>query len=233
MVEVKAVKDAVNRVGGRRLFYGCAGCLLALVIFAYPAGVRAQHAAYASTGGDVSKNLASQSLLQLRRGEDAVGTEARLQAYREGLDLAKRAVEADDRNADAHFAVFANNGRILLLEGTVPNPLNLMKVSRELDRALELDPNHADALASKGGLYRQLPRLLGGDQALAETCLKRAIELDPVAVGARVELAQLYRDQGEPQRGVPLLEQAAQIAEREGKHRQMVEAQDLLREFQR
>jgi hypothetical protein len=52
-----------------------------------------------------------------------------------------------------------------------------------------------------------------------------------VAVGARVELAQLYRDQGQPQRGIPLLQKACQVAEEEGKLRQLVEAQNLLREF--
>jgi tetratricopeptide (TPR) repeat protein len=204
------------------------GCLF---LAAVPGLASAQNAAYASTGVEAGQLLAKKALLCLRRGEDGVTTEARLAAYREGLDLARRAVAADDHNADGHFAIFANYGRILLLEGTTPNPLNLLKVNRELDRALEIDPNHADALASKGGLYRQLPRLLGGSDQKAERCLTRAIELDPSAVGARVELAQLYRDRGETQRGIPLLKRAAEVAERDGKFRQLTEAQDLLREF--
>lgn len=32
---------------------------------------------------------------------------------------------------------------------------------RELNRTLELNPNHAEALAAKGGLYRELPWYLG------------------------------------------------------------------------
>jgi tetratricopeptide (TPR) repeat protein len=205
--------------------------LAALGLVGVPTQVWAQQAAYASTGADAAQTLAKKALDCLRRGEDGLTTQSRLQAYQEGLDYARRAAAADDGNADAHFAMFANHGRILLLEGAIPNPINLMKISKELDRALELNPDHADALASKGGLYRQLPRLLGGNQELAEQCLKRAIALDPRAVGARVELAQLYRDQGDPGRGVPLLEKAAEVAAVDGKHRQEAEAQELLRQF--
>jgi tetratricopeptide (TPR) repeat protein len=96
---------------------------------------------------------------------------------------------------------------------------------------LQLDPNHSDALAAKGGLYRQLPWLLGGSLEKAEGCLTRSIEINPNAVSARTELAATYRDMGEPERGVPLLEKAIQVAEHEGKYRQLAEAQALLREI--
>ena len=62
-----------------------------------------------------------------------------------------------------------------------------MRAQRDLERALELNPNHADALTAKGGLYRQLPWVLGGSLSVAETCLTRAIELDPDAVSARID----------------------------------------------
>jgi tetratricopeptide (TPR) repeat protein len=100
------------------------------------------------------------------------------------------------------------------------------------DRALELNPNHADALTAKGGLYRQLPRVLGGNLNVAENCLTKAISLDPEAVSARIELAATYREMGHPERGVPLLQQAATIAEQKGKTRQLREARDLMRELQ-
>jgi tetratricopeptide (TPR) repeat protein len=197
----------------------------------FPATAGAQQAAYASSNAEASRVLTRQALDCLRRGEDAVTKESRLAAYREGLRLAQRAVAADDTNAGAHFALFANNGRLMLLQGQMPNPFNLMGVNRELDRVLELDPNYADALAARGGLYRQLPRLLGGSLDKAEADLTRAIALDPDAVGARIELAQTYRDMGHPERSVPLLAKAAQVAEQKGKFRQLAEARNLLREL--
>jgi tetratricopeptide (TPR) repeat protein len=190
--------------------------------------------AYAETppgAAHEAQMLARRALACLHRGEDASDPQKKRVAYEEGLQLAERAVQTDDDNADAHFAVFGNRGRLLLLDGTVPNPVSLMSVSRDLERAPELNPNHADALAAKGGLYRQLPWALGGSLAVAEECLTKAIDLDPNAVGARIELAATYRDMGQPQRSRPLLETAAHIAEAEGKARQQHEAEGLLKEL--
>jgi len=205
--------------------------LLPTFLLLVPRGALAQRAAFASSSTDAARNLADQALDCLHRGEELLTKESRLAAYREGLQLAQRAVAVDDSNASAHFAVFANNGRIMLIEGAAPNPLNLLAVNRELERALELDPDYADALAARGGLYRQLPRLLGGSLDKAEAYLTRAIALDPEAVGARIELAETYRDMGQPTRSVPLLNEAMQVAESKGKYRQFNEARDLLRDI--
>src|SRR5262249_46270984 len=128
-------------------------------------------------------------------------------AYTEGEKLARQAIDIDDSCADAHYALFANMGRLFVLEGSI-NPFNLVKVNRALDRCLELNPNHSDALAARGGMYRQLPTLMGGNLKKAERDLQRSIELDPEATGARIELARTYRDMGENDKVVPLLEQA-------------------------
>lgn len=179
-----------------------------------------------------AQSLTLEALECLKRAENAPTDAARRAEYEQGKKLAERALALDDKNADAHFARFATEGRLLLMDGSTPNPFNMVRVNRELDRVLELNPNHADALAAKGGLYRQLPRLLGGSERKAEECLNRAISLEPdKAVGARVELAQLYRDRGDPERGIPLLQAAITIAERDGKLRQRDEAKALLEQM--
>jgi tetratricopeptide (TPR) repeat protein len=182
-------------------------------------------------GPESAEQLATQALECLRDAEEALTDKTKLAAYQRGLELARRAVAADDQNADAHFAVFATQGKIMLIEGVSLNPANLVKANKELDRTLEIEPNHADALASKGGLYRQLPWILGGDLAKAENYLTRAIELNPDAVGARIELAETYRDMGQPERGVSLLEVAAAMAEKQERYQRLAEARRLLREF--
>jgi FimV-like protein len=184
------------------------------------------------TPREQAQGLAVRALRCLQRGEDAADPDVKRAAYDEGLALARQAVDLDDDNADAHFAVFGNEGRLMLLDGVTPNPISLLKVNNELERALEINPNHADALAAKGGLYRQLPWALGGSLSLAEECLTKAIANDPDAVSARIELAATYRDMGDPDRGLPLLDKAMVIAEREGKTRQLGEARSLLAQLQ-
>jgi len=193
------------------------------------------HAARAAASAEArhqAQILADQALDSLRHGEDLADKQEKMATYQRGLELASRAVALDDENPDAHFAVFGNKGRILLLEGVGANPISLLQVNRDLERALELNPNHADALTAKGGLYRQLPWVLGGSLEVAEDCLTKAIRLDPEAVSARIELAATYRDMGQPERAVPLLRDAASLAERLGKKRQLREARDLMRELQ-
>ncbi len=188
----------------------------------------AQASAFAHGRTEAAQELAQRAIDCLHRGEDATAKDVKLAAYQDGLQWAERAVAADDGNADAHYARFANQGRIMLLEGAVLNPVNLLKINRELDRALELNPNHADALAARGGMYRQLPWVLGGSLDKAADFLSRAIDLDPDACGSRIELAQTYRDMGHPERSVPLLEKAAEVAQRLHKERQLHEARELL-----
>lgn len=203
-----------------------------LVLFStlavFPAAARA---ATNAEGGRQAQILAEQALDSLRRGEDATDREQKMALYQQGLELANRAVALDDENADAHFAVFGNKGRLLLLEGVVANPVSLLQVNGDLERALALNPNHADALAAKGGLYRQLPWALGGSLTLAESYLTKAISLNPEAVSARIELGATYKEMGQPERSLPLLQKAAAIAERQGKQRQLREARALLQEL--
>ena len=179
-----------------------------------------------------AQTLATQALEYLVRGEDALDKQEKMADYERGLDLASRAVALDEENPDAHFAVFGNKGRILLLQGVGANPISLLTVNHDLERALELNPNHSDALTAKGGLYRQLPRVLGGSLTVAENCLTKAISINPDAVSARIELAATYREMGQPERGIPLLHKAAALAERQGKQRQLREARDLMREIE-
>ncbi|HSP99632.1 MAG TPA: hypothetical protein VL049_20610 [Candidatus Dormibacteraeota bacterium] len=209
----------------RRIVLAFAGLTLCL-------GVSPASASASDSSREQAQALAVRALHCLQRGEDATDPDAKRRAYDEGLALAHQAVDIDDDSADAHFAVFGNEGRLMLLDGVTPNPISLLKVNSELERALELNPNHADALAAKGGLYRQLPWALGGSLSLAEQCLTKAIANDPNAVSARIELAATYRDMGEPDRGLPLLDKAMVIAEREGKQRQLAEARMLLVQLQ-
>ena len=191
----------------------------------------AQAATPAADPAALSRQLARRALDALHRGADAATREAQLAAYREGLALAQQAIEADESNADAHFAAFANRGRLVELEGMTINPLALWKLQRDLNRALALNPAHPDALAAKGRMCSRLPRWLGGNREQAVEYLSRAHQLDPNDVGVLIDLAEAYRDSGHPERSVPLLEQAVALATAAGDADQLAAARGLLREF--
>jgi hypothetical protein len=123
--------------------------------------------------------------------------DARVELLTRGLDLAEAAVDADARDALAHFALFCNLGRRVQSGGLgLTGPFAIYRALRALDVALELAPDDADVLAAKGVILLQLPPFLGGDETRGEQCLRRALSLDPNLGSARAYLADVLVRRG-------------------------------------
>jgi len=200
------------------------------VFLALLAGAPAARAEDPDARGDKTArgaDLTAKALSLLDAAEAEPIKDRKIEAYKKCRDVAREAVALDETNADAHFILFATEGRLQLIKGAVPNPISLYKVQGRLDHVLELDPQHPAGLAAKGGMYRQLPWALGGDLDKAEQYLKRAIERDPNSIGARIELAATYRDMGRTDRCDALLEKAISIAQQQGKPHRIAEAEAL------
>src|SRR5207237_1284930 len=133
--------------------------------------------------------------------------------------LAERAVALDDNSADAHFALFCNLGELMRLDGeNLTQVFQLRRLMAEVDRTLELDPNHVDAMAAKGTLLVRLPRLLGGDSVKGEAMLRQvllreatlgalpAAALDLLVIGGGITGAGVARDAALRGLGVALVE---------------------------
>src|SRR5205823_814433 len=73
----------------------------------------------------------------------------------------------------------------------------LRRLTAEIDRALELNPEYTEAQAAKGILLIRLPRLLGGDAERGETLLRRVLQKDPYAVESRLMLAKACESRGD------------------------------------
>ena len=172
--------------------------------------------------------LIRESFRALESGEEATDRTARLAFYERGRVLAEQALAIDERNADAHFARFANWGRVLQEDGWLKHTHHLPTLWGELDRALELDPDHSPSLGAKGGLYAKLPWFLGGSKAQAEPLLHRAIETDPHVIGSRLELAECYVETDRPKAARELAELALRLAEEQEKPRYVNRARQLL-----
>ena len=170
------------------------------------------------TEGNQQLALASQLLDQ---GEHAETAEKRREAYVAAERHAKLAAEMLPKNPDAHFLHFAARGRLAQMDGLARGALQLRSLQRELDLVLELNPNHADALSSRGGMMVKLPYLLGGNVPEGIRMLKRAVELDPQSVGKRLELVEAYHIDEQEDEAQAMLTQAREVAAASGSTRKL------------
>jgi tetratricopeptide (TPR) repeat protein len=165
-------------------------------------------------------------------GRAAKGREVRLAHFQQGQALAERALGADDRLADAHFALFCSLGEQMRIDGEgLPSIVGFRRLMAALDRTLELDPAHLDALSAKGTFLVRLPAFLGGDTARGERMLREVIRRDPKAVNARITLARVQAVQGDRERALALASEALQLARAERRADLLPEAQATLAEL--
>lgn len=121
-----------------------------------------------------------QEALRLCRTADEADADLRERLLSRALDLATHATRTAPESADAHFAVFCALGKQLDDRGVGLGSLGaIRRVRAAVDRTLELDPDHVDALVGKASMLLRLPRFLGGDRDEARRCLERARRLGP------------------------------------------------------
>lgn len=129
--------------------------------------------------------------------DDLLTDEARrLAAYDAGAEAAKQAFEMDERLADAHFFHALNIGSAARLRGVTNAAFAVKEIKYCAQRAIELDPQHSQALQMMGGLLMEIPWVLGGSDKKAQDYLERSVAADGNFANARIMLAKLYLKQG-------------------------------------
>lgn len=132
--------------------------------------------------------------LALCRAADRTSGDVRDAMLERALALATVATRRAPQRADAHFAVFCALGKRLDDRGAGWGSLAaIRRVQRAVDRTLELDPDHVEALVGKALMLLRLPRLLGGDRAEAQRLLERARRVGP----EHPALASMWQDVAE------------------------------------
>lgn len=175
------------------------------------------------------KDLAKRALRECEQGRAAANREARLAHFQRGQTVAEQAVASDDRSADAHFALFCNLGEQLRLDGeSVTSVFGFRRMMSELDRTLELDPAHIDAISAKGTLLVKLPSLLGGDLEKGEQLLQQVIAQAPKSVNARLALAKVRCERGHHHEAMMLASDALAIAQKHKRATFIPEARAVL-----
>jgi len=120
----------------------------------------------------------------------------RLAAYDAGAEAAKQAFEMDERLADAHFFHALNIGSAARLRGVTNAAFAVKEIKYCAQRAIELDPQHSQALQMMGGLLMEIPWILGGSDKKAQDYLERSVAADGNFANARIMLAKLYLKHG-------------------------------------
>lgn len=133
------------------------------------------------------------SEVYLDLGDDAYSEKTkRLTAYDEGARVARRAIDLDESNAQAHYLYAANLGSAAQLKGVMASAFTVNDLKKHTRRALELNPHHAPSLHMMGMMFEELPWILGGDSEAALTYLNKAVTADPHDIHARLDLGKAY-----------------------------------------
>jgi tetratricopeptide (TPR) repeat protein len=180
--------------------------LLGCWILATPGTLLAQQSSQLLTHGAMTECYA---------GRVTQDRTSRASHFEKGQALAEQAVALDDRSADAHFALFCNLGELMRIDGelSITSVMGFRRMTKELDRTLELAPDHLDALSAKGAFLLRLPSMLGGNREKGEKLLRYVLLKSPQSVNARLSLALSYCADGRHSEALSLASEALSLAQ--------------------
>jgi tetratricopeptide (TPR) repeat protein len=161
------------------------------------------------------KDLITEAMQECHLGRIAQERAVRLAHFEKGQRIGEQAVAIDDESASAHFALFCNLGELMRIDGelNLTSVMGFRRMMKELDRTLELAPEHLDALSAKGTFLVRLPSILGGDSDRGEQLLQQVIKRAPRAVNARLSLAKSYCSRGHHHDAMILASEALSLAQ--------------------
>ena len=181
-----------------------------------------------------SQLLSEGAMKECNTGRVTQDRTSRVGHFERGQALGEQAVALDDRSADAHFALFCNLGELMRVDGEVniTSVMGFRRITKELDRTLELAPDHLDALSAKGTFLLRLPSLLGGDREKGEKLLLYVLLKAPQSVNARLSLAKTYCANGRHNEALSLASEALDLAQTQKQDDFAPEAAKVLAQLQ-
>lgn len=182
-----------------------------------------------ASAGTPVQQLTTNAMHECAQGRLANTRAERIQHFASGQAFGEQAVATDESSPDAHFALFCNLGEQLRVDGeSLTSLFGFRRMMKELNRTLELAPDHLDALSAKGTVLTRVPGFMGGDKEKGESLLRHVISREPAAVNARLSLAKSYCAGGRHEEAVAIATTALDLAQSLQRADFIPEAQQVL-----
>jgi tetratricopeptide (TPR) repeat protein len=142
------------------------------------------------------EKLAQLDLWLCEVGRDNNNGELVKTAAEHGVDAAKKAIELNENSSEAHRLECELTGEMIphiFMGGVRYGPSS----SKQLDRAIELDPRNVNAYVARGTNYFVTPSAFGGGHDKAIAMLKKAVAVDPTSDSPHLWLAYIYLEDGD------------------------------------
>lgn len=147
----------------------------------------------------------------LRRGERQTAKKEKLKYYLEAEGKIRDAIALKDDDPQSHFFLGLAMGRRGETQGIMNSLFIVGPLKKEMATVIRLDPGHGGAHHVLGELYRQLPRLVGGNKKEAVRQLEEAVKLDPNRTVHYPALAEAYLAVGEKDRAIETLKKTFEV----------------------
>lgn len=122
----------------------------------------------------------------------------KLDAYDQGRQAAKRAMEQAPSYVPARFWFTTNTGRWGQTKGVMRSLFLLPTVKQEIETMLVLDPKFVPLYSLAGHVAYEVPGIAGGDLDRAESMFRTGLGLEPTFTNMRVGLAKTLIRKGRP-----------------------------------
>lgn len=118
-------------------------------------------------------------------------------AFREGIEAGKLAIQLQGSRPEGHFWLGANYGGSAE-RSTLAGLASVEDIRREMEEVIKIDPSFqgGSAYMALGQLYLEAPKVLGGDSAKAIDFLSKGVHVAPDNALLRLHLAEAYHTAG-------------------------------------
>ncbi len=165
------------------------------------------------------------------------GRDEEMAVFEAAATYAGRMVEIAPDRPDGHYLLAVAAGRVARTRGILQSLFMAKPMRDELENAVQLDPNHVDALRVLSMLYNEAPGwpVSIGNKQKALEYVERAYALDPEDLGVLVQLARMRKHYGKAEEAKALLRRVLEINVPEEKRVDSIEerreAEKLLSEW--